>query len=87
MMICPPGPWPPVGPPRPIPTFVPETGIAAFVERMWAYLTIKQLLDDAVKSTNKTEKADLRAKALKLSLKVRSTHFRAFVFFVFFILK
>ena len=70
MMICPPGPWPPVRPTRP--TFEPETGIAAFVERMWAYLTIKQLLDDAVKSTNGTEKAELRAKALKLSLKVRN---------------
>ena len=57
--------FPPPGRP-----WVPETGLAAYVERMWAYLTIKQLLDEHLTASNETEKKELKKKALELSLQV-----------------
>ena len=69
--ICHPGPWPPIFPPTPAP-WVPETGLGAYIERMWAYLTIQDLLDKEIHTTNTTKKAELRKRALNLSLQVLS---------------
>ena len=42
-----------------------------FVEKTWAYLTIKQLLEKAGISDNFTAQAEMKQRALDLSLKVR----------------
>lgn len=39
-------------------------------EKMWAYLTIKQLLNDRLRETNVTRRHDMKYRALKLALKV-----------------
>ena len=74
IQICPPGPWPPRPwppvTPRPTPRWVPETGLAAHVERMWAYLTIQELLEKELRETNDTKKKEIRKEALELSLRV-----------------
>ena len=44
--------------------------MSEFTERLWAYLTIKKLLDKRVESDNPEEKKQAEAKALALSLKV-----------------
>ncbi len=50
------------------------------IERMWVYLTIKELLKNSLKVVDKNEKKKLNSQALKLSLKVieafNSTTFR-----------
>ena len=69
IQICPPGTWPPIFPP-PRPAWVPETGLASYIERMWAYLTIQDLLEREASSYDSAERAKLRDRALKLSLQV-----------------
>ena len=44
-----------------------------FTERLWAYLTIKKLLDDMKELTNNTEKENAKSRAMELSLKVSHT--------------
>ncbi|CAH1784811.1 unnamed protein product [Owenia fusiformis] len=44
-------------------------GLAKFTEKLWAYQTIKELLKKEVAATDKTEKKELKNKALQLSLK------------------
>lgn len=39
-------------------------------EKMWAYLTIKQLLNDRLRELNTTTRHDMKYRALKLALKV-----------------
>jgi hypothetical protein len=40
-------------------------------EKMWAYLTIKQLLNDRLREWNTTKRHDMKYRALQLALKVR----------------
>ncbi len=47
-----------------------RTASSNFTERLWAYLTIRKLLDTMMKSTVTTEKEEARQEALALSLKV-----------------
>lgn len=42
-------------------------------EKIWAYLTIKQLLEKSIGETNQNAKDELKARALQLSLQVRKT--------------
>ena len=49
-----------------------DTRLSGVTERLWAYLTIRQILDNMVEETNPTKKAALKQKALELSLKVPS---------------
>ncbi len=80
-IICPfprpPRPWPlpsgrPAPPVRPEPTPLPAGTVGGFVERMWAYLSIKKLLKDAnYLEENKTKAENCRSQALRLSLKVK----------------
>ena len=46
------------------------TAASNFTERLWAYLTIRKLLDDMIEVTDAGEKAEAKAKALELSIKV-----------------
>lgn len=41
-----------------------------FTQKLWAYLTIKKLLDSVVKSVDENVKANAKQQALDLSLKV-----------------
>ncbi len=45
--------------------------LGGFVERMWAYLTIKRLLEKTKLEPDDSENSRLKQKALQLSLKVR----------------
>uniref|UniRef100_A0A915JXV2 Uncharacterized protein n=1 Tax=Romanomermis culicivorax TaxID=13658 RepID=A0A915JXV2_ROMCU len=64
-----PWPWPPSPPlPEPVPEKVePSTSLQGFIERMWAYLTVKKLLKqyELEPKDNEAKKAE----ALRLSLK------------------
>ncbi|XP_064625636.1 inter-alpha-trypsin inhibitor heavy chain H3-like isoform X2 [Lineus longissimus] len=46
-----------------------NTGLRASTERLWAYLTIRELLDKMEKTDDDDDKAELKSKALRLSLK------------------
>ena len=46
--------------------------MSKFTERLWAYLTIKKLMDKMVESDDAEEKAQAKAKALELSLRVKA---------------
>ncbi|XP_064626001.1 uncharacterized protein LOC135486827 [Lineus longissimus] len=46
-----------------------KTGIRASTEKLWAYLTIKEMLDKMQCATNETNKKEMKAEALRLSLK------------------
>lgn len=63
-------------PPRPVPPvrkpLLPASTIGGFIERMWAYQTIKKLLKSAEIEADK--KTQYRQKALELSLKVISIY-------------
>ena len=48
------------------------SGLSKFTERLWAYLTIKDLMNRRLESTDSGEKGRLKARALKLSLEVRA---------------
>lgn len=77
-----PCPWPP-HPPRPhpvatteAPVLPPET-LGGFVERMWAYQTIKKLLEkEKYLEDDADKKKQLKDRALKLSLKVSQDNFK-----------
>ena len=47
------------------------TAASNFTERLWAYLTIRKLLDDMLELTETEAKAAAKAMALELSIKVR----------------
>ena len=47
-----------------------DADIQALPEKLWAYLTIKQLEDKRIASSNQTEKKKVSKKMLDLSLKV-----------------
>lgn len=66
-------PFPPLPEPFPDEKYspLPPKTIGGFVERTWAYLTIKKLLDDAKFGTDDENEAKaFRDRALQLSLKV-----------------
>ena len=50
--------------------------ISGFTERLWAYLTIKKLLDKMIESTDQAVKDEAKAKALEMSLKVKNIVYR-----------
>ena len=53
-----------------------------YFERLWAYLTIKEILARKDKSSNGTEKAELKQQALDMSLKVGVFHWKLGVIMV-----
>uniref|UniRef100_A0A0L8FLN6 VWFA domain-containing protein n=1 Tax=Octopus bimaculoides TaxID=37653 RepID=A0A0L8FLN6_OCTBM len=48
-----------------------DKDIKRILEKLWAYLTIKQILDQMTASGNQTEKDELKNRVIELSLKVR----------------
>lgn len=48
------------------------SGLAEFTERLWAYMTIKNILEKRLESTDAAEKETLKQEALEMSLKVNS---------------
>lgn len=65
-------PWPPITP-FPVPTTAPvvTTRNPSIMEKLWAYMTIKQLLKQKDALDSQTEIKKLDEKILRLSLKVR----------------
>ena len=53
-----------------IPNFKTNLNFERITERMWAYLTVKKLLKELLKTENHLLKSDLRQDALNLALKV-----------------
>ena len=49
------------------------TGLQGNIERMWAYLTIKEILEKRLESDDKDEKERLKQRALEMSLRVSVT--------------
>ena len=47
-----------------------QTAYSNFTEKLWAFMTIRKLLDEMLQSSNATERDAAKAKALELSLKV-----------------
>ena len=45
-------------------------GLQGNIERMWAYLTIKEILEKRLESDDKDEKERLKQRALQMSLRV-----------------
>ena len=48
-------------------------GFQGNIERMWAYLTIKEILEKRLESDDKDEKERLKQRALQMSLRVSVT--------------
>jgi hypothetical protein len=56
------------------PVVLPSSSVGGFIERMWAYMTIQRMIDEAsLTSTPADVAAANKAEALRLSLKVQST--------------
>ena len=45
-------------------------GLSNFTERLWAYMTIRKLLDDMLESSDPAQQASARTRAMEMSLKV-----------------
>lgn len=70
--------WRSCPPPPPLPTPAPKeplpaSSVGGFIERMWAYQTIKKLLKDSDLKDGDAEKEKSKKQALELSLKVNSS--------------
>jgi hypothetical protein len=52
-----------------------NTGLRASTERLWAYLTIKELLEKMDQESDPDDRAEIKARALSLSLKVCNSSF------------
>ena len=48
-----------------------RVALSNFTERMWAYMTIRKLLNDMLESTDPDQRAAAKARAMQMSLKVK----------------
>lgn len=55
---------------KPFPELTKSGDYEQITEKIWAYLTIKQLLEKSIGETDSTTKEELKNKALQLSLQV-----------------
>ncbi len=78
--LCPPNQWPPSlqfeqareGPDTTPHIPLPPSTIGGFIERTWAYMTVKKLIDQyKYDAQNRTHEQQLKDRALELSLKVK----------------